>query len=96
MGVDLWPFPFMIDVPLFAIVFASLLVGVVWGGISAWLNGAKSRRTARLKSREAEMTASENSRLKDRIATLETDARMASVDGGADASRGLLPPVDAD
>ncbi len=100
IAIDLWPFPLMIDVPLFAVVFAALLVGVLWGGVSAWLNGGKTRRTARLKSREAEMTASENRRLKDRIATLEADARAAETDRSRTATdatnnpRGLPPPAD--
>ncbi len=95
--IDLWPFPVMIDVPLFALVFATLLVGVLWGGISAWLNGGKARRTARLKSREAEMTASENRRLKERIAALEADARAMESDKPhtTNGSRSLLPPADA-
>jgi len=91
VSVDLWPFPVLIDVPLFAIVFAALLAGVLWGGISAWLNGGKSRRIARLKTREAEISASENSRLKDRIASMEADARATD----SDNTRGLPPPTDA-
>ena len=78
--IDLWPIPIMIDVPLFALVFAALLVGVVWGGISAWLNGSKVRRTARLKSREANLATAESRRLKDRLAELEVDARAMKTD----------------
>lgn len=97
--IDLWPVPVMVDVPLFAVVFMALLVGVLWGGVSAWLNGAKARRTARLKTRETDLAASETRRLKDRITALEAEARTADVDekrrqvSGPD--RGLPPPADA-
>ncbi len=95
VAIDLWPVPIMIDVPLIALVFAALLVGVVWGGISAWLNGSKVRRTARLKSREADLATAENRRLKDRIAGLEADARAMETDSHrtVDGSRGLPPPA---
>lgn len=97
VAIDLWPFPVTIDVPLFALVFAAILVGVVWGGISAWLNGGKVRRTARLKSREAEVALAENRRLKDRVVALEVDVRTAESDSrrAIDRSRGLPPPADA-
>lgn len=97
IAIDLWPFPFSIDVPLFAVVFAALLVGVVWGGVSAWLNGGKARRTARQKTREVEISAAENRRLKDRIAKLEADARASDAENTAisDPSKGLPPPADA-
>jgi len=98
--IDLWPFPIMVDVPLFAVVFAALLMGVLWGGISTWLNGAKARRTARLKTREADLASAESRRLKDRVAALEADARAA--DGITvpatipitEPGRRLSPPAD--
>jgi len=36
-----------IDIPLFVLLFAALLLGVVFGGIGAWLNQSKWRRAAR-------------------------------------------------
>lgn len=94
--IDLWPLPVMIDVPLFALVFAALLMGVAWGGVSAWLNGGKARRAARMKTREAELNAAEAGRLKDRIATLEAEAKAGQVDRqrGQSTARELPPPVD--
>ncbi len=93
--IDLWPFPISVDVPLFAVVFAALLLGVLWGGVSTWLNGAKARRLARLKAREAELAASENRRLKERIATLEAEARTSQQQTAIDPGKGLPPPADA-
>ena len=51
--VDLWPFGFIVELPVFAIVLASLLLGFVLGGIVAWMSGAKSRRNARSVARDA-------------------------------------------
>ncbi len=102
--IDLWPFPFMVDVPLFAVVFAALLMGVLWGGFSTWLNGGKVRRMARLKTREADIAGSENRHLKDRAAALEADARAAdaitvpaaipTATPITESGRRLSPPAD--
>lgn len=96
IAIDLWPLPFRIDVPLFAVVFTALLAGVVWGGVSAWLNGAKFRKLARQKAREAEIALAENRRLKDRISTMESDNRTeeAARTSATDTSRSLPPPAD--
>lgn len=94
INIDLWPFPVVIAVPLFAVVFASLLIGVLWGGFSTWLNGAKARRTARLKTREADRALAENRNLKDRIASLEADARTAQ-QNTSNPDKSLPPPADA-
>lgn len=36
-----------VDIPLFLLLFATLLLGVIFGGIGAWLNQSKWRRAAR-------------------------------------------------
>lgn len=41
------------DVPLFWVIFASLGVGIVLGGIGAWAKQGKWRKEARVKRREA-------------------------------------------
>lgn len=38
---------FAIDIPLFLLLFASIVLGIVLGGIGAWLNQSKWRRAAR-------------------------------------------------
>lgn len=39
--------------PLFALIIATLIVGVIVGGVAAWLRQGKSRRAARRLEREA-------------------------------------------
>lgn len=42
-----------VSLPLFVIIFAALFVGVVIGGVAAWLSQAKWRRRARESTRNA-------------------------------------------
>lgn len=50
---------FAFDVPLFAVVLAALAVGVLIGGLAAWLAQGKHRKAARRNRREAEVLRSE-------------------------------------
>jgi uncharacterized integral membrane protein len=45
--VSLWPFPFMQQAPLFAVIVLCVLFGFLVGVISAWLSGAGTRKKAR-------------------------------------------------
>jgi uncharacterized integral membrane protein len=47
VGVDLWPFEERFALPLSWLMLGSLFVGVLAGGVAAWLSGAKNRRRAR-------------------------------------------------
>jgi uncharacterized membrane protein YciS (DUF1049 family) len=42
-----------LTLPLFAIIFAAVMLGVVVGGIGAWLSQADNRRARRQSQREA-------------------------------------------
>ena len=46
--LDFWPFDFAPEVRLFAVILGVLAVGIVWGGIAAWL--AAGDPVARLRS----------------------------------------------
>ena|SRR6185503_9655565 len=45
--VSLWPFPFMQQAPLFAVIVLCVLFGFLVGVLSAWLSGAGARKKAR-------------------------------------------------
>ncbi len=45
--VSLWPFPFVQEAPLFAIIVACLMFGFLFGAFSAWLSGGSTRKRAR-------------------------------------------------
>jgi len=50
--------------PLFAVVFASVALGVVLGGAAVWLGQGRVRRAARLARAEASRLTAENERLR--------------------------------
>ena len=58
--------------PLFALIFLLLIVGVVIGGVSAWLRQAKWRRVARLAQAQARELRAELERVNSRKGPLET------------------------
>jgi uncharacterized integral membrane protein len=47
VAVGLWPLPYLADVPLYLIVFLSLLIGVLGGASAAWIAGRRNRRELR-------------------------------------------------
>jgi len=51
--VSLDPLPFVVEAPLFAVVFAGLVAGMVIGALLAWLGGFKKGRRARDKGARA-------------------------------------------
>ncbi|MBO6756546.1 MAG: LapA family protein [Roseibium sp.] len=54
------------DIPLFWVIFASLAVGIVLGGIGAWAKQGKWRKEARTKRREADRWHREADQLRER------------------------------
>ena len=45
--LDLWPFEFAVQVPIFALVLCSMFVGFLIGALAMWLSSGKQRRRAR-------------------------------------------------
>lgn len=50
--VSLWPLPFEIATPVFFLALAPLALGVLLGGVAAWLAGGRSRKLARERGRQ--------------------------------------------
>jgi uncharacterized integral membrane protein len=63
-----------VALPLFALILALLIVGVIVGGVAAWLRQSKWRRAARLAEAEARELRAEVDRLKRRMASAELPA----------------------
>jgi uncharacterized integral membrane protein len=59
VSVTFWPTPFEIDMPLYLVVLAALLLGFLLGQFIAWINGGKKRREARDKARRVRELESE-------------------------------------
>lgn len=74
--VGFWPLPFLADVPLYLLCFASLMIGALIGSAIAWTAGHRTRhqlRTLRrrIEALERELTATQ-SQLEDRPAPAKT------------------------
>jgi len=52
-----------LEAPLFIVLLASLIIGLVLGGFLTWLKQGRWRRAARQRAREAEALRVENDRL---------------------------------
>ncbi|MGA0395368.1 MAG: lipopolysaccharide assembly protein LapA domain-containing protein [Rhodospirillales bacterium] len=84
--VDFWPFGFIVELPVFGIVLASLLLGFVIGGLVAWWGNARQRSRARAAEPETVRVRSELAALREESKqsikpdqnrlTHETDSRM--------------------
>jgi uncharacterized integral membrane protein len=57
---------FALPVPLFALLLVAVVVGVVIGGIAAWMRQSKWRRTARLAQGQARALHAELEQLRER------------------------------
>ncbi|ACA16954.1 conserved hypothetical protein [Methylobacterium sp. 4-46] len=71
---------FSLTVPLYALVFAAVALGILIGGCGAWLGEGKVRRDRRAKGREVERLRQEAERLRraaERPAALPAPASRA-------------------
>ena len=44
--ISLWPTPFVIDLPVYGVFLAAMILGVILGGIASWLGGHQKRADA--------------------------------------------------
>lgn len=66
--VSLWPFPFMQQAPLFAVIVLCILFGFLFGVVSTWLSGGGVRRKARELARQNQEKAYQISQLQKELA----------------------------
>ena len=45
--VEIWPFPYQLSLPLYAVILLAALVGFIAGVVGAWLSGSERRRETR-------------------------------------------------
>jgi uncharacterized integral membrane protein len=89
--LDLWPFEASPQLPLFVILLACLVFGLVVGGLATWLSAAPTRRRARQARRRVAELEREAARLRqerDRAARAVVPA-----DSGQSGQAGLPAPV---
>ncbi len=104
--LDLWPFPFATQLPVFTLVLGALVVGFNLGGMMSWLSGGRTRRRARHAEARADRAERDYQQAKLRLARLEDEARqarekLAVAEAGTEAGAGgsgdarLPAPKDA-
>ena len=42
--VEVWPFPYQLDLPLYALILLAVLLGFIAGTIAMWMMGSAKRR----------------------------------------------------
>ena len=83
--LDLGPFDYAPEPPVFAVVLGSLIAGFVLGGLVSWISSASRHRRARATARRLEAAERELARLRAKVATLE--------DAASNRTHGLLSPI---
>ena len=71
VDLTLWPLPFSLPAPIYAVALSSIAVGVVWGGLIGWLAAIRARRRARLETRRADNLEDDLRTLRARVDGLE-------------------------
>jgi len=89
-SLGLWPFPFVLDTPVYLLVLLTLLAGCIIGGAGAWLAGHRVRRDLRRQRRrvtalERELAATQ-AQLADRSQAAELRLTTAPVNARAPAA----------
>jgi len=95
--VDFWPFPAALNIPLFGLVLVALMIGVVWGGLAAWLAAGRTRKRARALKRRADIADMEIRQLEEQNSRLQQDLAAAKVgpETNADTIKALAAPANA-
>jgi len=75
--LDLWPFPYVIELPVFALVLGGGVAGFVIGGLVAWLSGGRARRRARQAEGRADRAERDHEQTRLRLSRAEDEARRA-------------------
>lgn len=91
IALNLWPLPWEVPVPAYALVFGSLLIGFLFGLLVMWRHGAPHRRRHRDLHRQFNLQATELNNLKRQAATTpsaNTGKALAKADVNA-----LVPPA---
>ncbi len=67
-----------IPMPLWAVLYSGIFIGLIAGGVASWLKQGKWRKTARVSRSEVDTLRNENDRLKNQLA--RSDMLLAGKD----------------
>jgi uncharacterized membrane protein YciS (DUF1049 family) len=88
--LSFWPSSFTLGGPIYAVVFACVLIGVFLGGTAAWLAYGRKRALSRERAREIKRLEEEIEDLKRRIGDAEAEAKTESPAAKDEAARRQL------
>ena len=72
-----------IDLPLWAVLFVGILLGLLAGGVATWIRQSKWRREARACKRDLELERLTRKRLEEQQARAQQAAASTTTGGGA-------------
>ncbi len=78
VSLGLWPLPHRVDVPAYALVLVTLVLGFLLGGLVAWWGGHGQRKQAKLEKTRADRLERELIAARDRADTAEAKAATVS------------------
>jgi len=73
LELNLWPFGLVVEIPVYLGLFGAVFVGVIVGGIVAWLGQGRVRSNLRGQAYEGEVARRELTTAQEKIETLERD-----------------------
>lgn len=71
VDLTLWPLPFSLPAPVYAVALCAVALGVVWGGSIGWFAAVRARRRARQETRRADNLEADMALLRQRVDGLE-------------------------
>ena len=90
--LSFWPFPMTVEMPLFALILVTLAIGVLCGGLAAWIAAGKSRKRARELNHRLDAAELDLRHLEEQNARLQAEQQEVRRDV---QKNNLLPPADA-
>ncbi len=71
VDLTVWPLPFVVPAPIYAIVLVAIAFGILWGGAIGLMSALRARRRARSETRRADNLEHDLQTLRDKIDQLE-------------------------
>lgn len=75
VGLDLWPFGIILEMPIYLAMFGALLVGVILGGTVAWMGQGQVRSNLRGQAYDGEVARRELKTEREKCERLERELK---------------------
>lgn len=91
VALDLWPFGFQVEMPVYLALLLALVMGVLLGGVAAWLGQGRVRSALREQTYAGEVARRELNIERDKAANLQRELDHVRVNGRLPEAP--LPPL---